>query len=443
MYDLIVIGGGSGGVAAAKKAASFGKHVLLCEADKMGGTCVSYGCVPKKLLHQIAHFDHSVKLAKDQGWIVDTIDFSWPDARKKFHDYVAYLNQRYLSTCVDLGIRVVNGVAKLVDATTIELNNTRYSAKKILIAVGSKAVKLDVLGSDLCDTSYEFFSWSSLPDSVVVVGGGYIAVEIASILNALGVQTEVVIRKDLILTGFDHELQTHLQSLLIKRGIHFHTGVTIKSFEKNSSLIKTTLSSGNVLESEKVLQAVGRRPNTANLGCVEVGVECTKNGAINVNSEYQTSVKSIYALGDCIDQIQLTPVAIAQARKWAHKHFSQTKFDAFFDYIPTAVFSLPEAAVIGLSQAEAEKKYDNVTTSLLKFNPLLSALSVDHKDQVFMKVVYQGLDKHVIGIHIVCEAASEIIQSLAVAVQKGITKTDLDNTMALHPSISEELVTIY
>ena len=443
MYDLIVIGGGSGGVAAAKKAASFGKKVLLCEADKMGGTCVSYGCVPKKLLHQIAHFDHSVKLAKAQGWSIEKLSFSWLDARKKFQDYVSYLNQRYLSTCVDLGITVINGFAKLVDSTTIELENKRYSAKKILIAVGSKAEKLDIAGTQLCDTSYEFFSWSSLPKSVVVVGGGYIAVEIASILNALGVKTDVVIRKDLILTGFDHELQTHLQSLLIKRGINFHTGVNIKSFEKNSSLIKITLSSGKILESEKVLQAVGRRPNTANLGCVDVGVECSENGAINVNSEYQTTVDSIYALGDCVDQVQLTPVAIAQARKWAHKHFSQTKFNAFFDYIPTAVFSLPEAAVIGLSQTQAEEKYDNVSMSLLKFNPLLSALSIDHKEQVFIKVVYQGVNQHVVGIHIVCEGASEIIQGLAVAVQKGITKTDLDNTMALHPSISEELVTIY
>jgi glutathione reductase (NADPH) len=443
MYDLIVIGGGSGGVAAAKKAAIFGKKVLLCEADKMGGTCVSYGCVPKKLLHQIAHFDHSVKLAKAQGWSIEKLSFSWLDARKKFQDYVSYLNQRYLSTCVDLGITVINGFAKLVDSTTIELENKRYSAKKILIAVGSKAEKLDIAGTQLCDTSYEFFSWSSLPKSVVVVGGGYIAVEIASILNALGVKTDVVIRKDLILTGFDHELQTHLQSLLIKRGINFHTGVNIKSFEKNSSLIKITLSSGKILESEKVLQAVGRRPNTANLGCVDVGVECSENGAINVNSEYQTTVDSIYALGDCVDQVQLTPVAIAQARKWAHKHFSQTKFNAFFDYIPTAVFSLPEAAVIGLSQTQAEEKYDNVSMSLLKFNPLLSALSIDHKEQVFIKVVYQGVNQHVVGIHIVCEGASEIIQGLAVAVQKGITKTDLDNTMALHPSISEELVTIY
>ncbi len=443
MYDLIVIGGGSGGVAAAKKAASFGKKVLLCEADKMGGTCVSYGCVPKKLLHQIAHFDHSVKLAKAQGWSIEKLSFSWLDARKKFQDYVSYLNQRYLSTCVDLGITVINGFAKLVDSTTIELENKRYSAKKILIAVGSKAEKLDIAGTQLCDTSYEFFSWSSLPKSVVVGGGGYIAVEIASILNALGVKTDVVIRKDLILTGFDHELQTHLQSLLIKRGINFHTGVNIKSFEKNSSLIKITLSSGKILESEKVLQAVGRRPNTANLGCVDVGVECSENGAINVNSEYQTTVDSIYALGDCVDQVQLTPVAIAQARKWAHKHFSQTKFNAFFDYIPTAVFSLPEAAVIGLSQTQAEEKYDNVSMSLLKFNPLLSALSIDHKEQVFIKVVYQGVNQHVVGIHIVCEGASEIIQGLAVAVQKGITKTDLDNTMALHPSISEELVTIY
>lgn len=443
MYDLIVIGGGSGGVAAAKKAADLGQRVLLCEADKMGGTCVSYGCVPKKVWHNIAHFQHSLDIAQDQGWTVQDVTFSFKRAAKKCLDYVAYLNDLYLNTCLKKGIKIEKGYAKLTGSNTVDVNNITYQAKKILVAVGSKTSFLDVDGSDLCDSSNDFFYWKSLPSKVVVVGGGYIAVELASILNALGVDTHIVIRKEKVLTGFDYDFQTHLQELLLKRGIKIHSGVTVKGFYKKDSYIQTSLSDGTFIESEKVLQAVGRQPNTQYLGCTESGVACTDRGAIKVDSNFQTSVSSIYAVGDCIDQFQLTPVAIAQARKWAHSHFSNLEFNAFFDYIPTAVFSLPEGATVGLTQEQAEQKYQDVSVSVIKFNPLSTALSPKHKEKVFMKLIYQGSKKHVVGAHIICEGASEMIQMLAIAIQKGITKIDLDNTMALHPSIAEELVTIY
>ena len=443
MFDLIVIGAGSGGLAAAKRAASAGKSVALIENDSIGGTCVTYGCVPKKLWHAISQFCHQATIATHHGWSFNAPNFNWAAVQSRLSDYVTSLNQRHEQKCLDLGIQITRGTARIASPTSIEVNGDIIQGQRILITVGGKAVRLPIPGGDLCDTSYEFFSWPHLPPSVVIWGGGYIAIELASILNALGATVDLVIRQDKILRGFDEDLRQFLQDRYADRGIRIHDKTTIASVKKAANQLTVTCENGTVITTEKVIQAVGRVPCTDSLNCDEVGIQTTQNGAIIINEQYQTSVPSIFALGDCIDQVQLTPVAIAQAREWVDLVLVNKKFPVDYTLIPTAVFSHPEAATIGKTEAEAKATLKNVSVKTLKFNPMTMALTEQHKEPIFMKLILEGDDEKVVGIHLSCDGAAEIIQSLAIAMQKGITKDDLDLTMALHPSIMEELVTIY
>ncbi|MEK9726495.1 MAG: glutathione-disulfide reductase [Candidatus Margulisiibacteriota bacterium] len=443
MVDLIVIGAGSGGLAAAKRAAAYGKNVILVENDTIGGTCVSYGCVPKKLWHAISMAKHQFDLAQENGWKIRDKQFHWNQIQPKLLKYIQSLNQRHETKCRELNIKIINGKATFENEKTIKVNNQLFSAKHILVAVGGKAKKINIPGSIHTETSYDFFSWKEQPDSVLIWGGGYIAVELASILNALGTKVHLVIRQPLILRGFDHKLREFIQDKMIKRGIIIHTETSLKGIhiEKNKKVCK--LDNDNNIAVEKVLQAVGRIPNTEKLNCNSAKIELDKHGGIIIDNNFQTSSKNIYALGDCINQVQLTPVAIAQARKWVDFIFNKKAFPVDFSHIPTAVFSHPEAAYIGLSEEEANTKYNDIKIKEMSFNPLTSALATNSKEPVLMKVVFQGKHMNIIGIHLACEGAAEIIQSLAIAFQKGITKSDLDMTMALHPTLTEELVTIY
>jgi glutathione reductase (NADPH) len=442
MIDLIVIGAGSGGLAAAKRAAGAGKSVVLIENDSIGGTCVTYGCVPKKLWHAISQFRHQANVASHHGWSCEPLAFDWGGVQKRLSDYVTSLNQRHEQTCLDLGIQIIRGTARIASPTSIEVNGAIIQGQRILITVGGKAVRLPIPGGDLCDTSYEFFSWPHLPKSVVIWGGGYIAVELASILNALGTAVDLVIRQDRVLRGFDDDLRQYLQDRYLDRGIRIHAKTAIASVKKADNQLLVTCENGMVFSTEKVIQAVGRVPFTDPLNCQNVGIKTTQNGAIIINDQYQTSVPSIFALGDCIDQVQLTPVAIAQAREWVDLALLNKKFPVDYTFIPTAVFSHPEAATIGKTEVEANATLKNVTVKTLKFNPLTMALTEQHKEPIFIKLILEGDDENIVGIHLSCDGAAEIIQSLAIAMQKGITRQDLDLTMALHPSIMEELVTM-
>ena len=443
MVDLIVIGAGSGGLAASKRAAAAGQTVALIENDSIGGTCVTYGCVPKKMWHAISIFAHQSTVANHHGWSFGSPSFDWAHVQPRLADYVSSLNHRHEQKCIDLGIQIIRGTARMVSPTSIEVNGEIIEGKRLLIAVGSKAVRLPIPGAELCDTSYEFFSWDQLPSSVVIWGGGYIAVELASILNALGCKVDVIIRQPLVLRGFDSDLRQFLQDRYTHRGLTIHTNTTIESIQESSNGLHAICDNGNTLIADKVIQAVGRVPFTETLNCDAVGVKTTKNGAIIVNHDYQTSVPTISALGDCIDQVQLTPVAIAQAREWVDKVLLNKSFPVDYNMIPTAVFSHPEAGIVGLSEDDAREKFDDISVRKLQFNPLTMALTDADKEPVFLKLIMCGKEQHVIGLHVCCEGAAEIAQSLAVAMQKGITKADLDLTMALHPSVMEELVTIY
>ena len=443
MYDLIVIGAGSGGLAAAKRAAKAQKKVLLIENDTIGGTCVSYGCVPKKLWHQISHTHFDLEHAKSHGWSINTPTFNWGEVKSRLSDFIKSLNNRHKEKCLAAGIDIVNGTAQLTSPTQVTVNNKCYDGKHILIAVGSTAQKLPIPGTEYCDTSYEFFAWDNLPNQVVVWGGGYIAVELASILNALGSTVHLIIRQSSVLRGFDEDLREFLHSQYENRGITIHNETSIEKVVKHNDEFIVHCTNGVQLKANKVLQALGRVPNTTPLNCSKVGIDCDNNGAIIVDDNYQTSVKTISALGDCIDRVQLTPVAIAQAREWVDNVLLNKSFPVDYRLIPTAVFSHPEAATIGLTESDAKNSYDNIDVKKLVFNPLTMALNQHHKEPVFIKLVINADNNRILGIHLSTSAAAEIVQSLAIAMQKGITKDDLDLTMALHPSVMEELVTIY
>lgn len=442
MIDGLIIGAGSGGLAAAKRLAKYGKNVVLIEQDTIGGTCVSYGCVPKKIWHAVAGFDHHATLAEANGWTVSGLAFDWEQTQRNIQAYVKALNDRHQVICEDLGITIVRGTASFLDERTVAVNGRVYTPTHCLIATGSTATQLSFPGAEFCETSIDFFSWKTQPNRVAIIGGGYIAVELASILQALGTHVDIIIRGDTVLRGFDQDIRDLLNDQYQTRGICIHSGVTVTAIQAVGSRLDVMLSNQSSIDVDHVIQCVGREPNTASLQCKKSGIQCQKNRII-VNDKYQTSNPTIYAVGDCIARGQLTPIAIAQARQWVDYIVADRTFPVSFDVIPTAVFSLPEAASVGLSESDAKRQFSKVNCIKKRFFPLTSALMNQPKDPVLLKLVLEGDDERVIGIHMVGEGASEIIQCLAVAVQKGITKADLDYTMALHPSITEELVTIY
>ncbi len=443
MYDLIVIGAGSGGLAAAKKAAKAGLSVCLIEEDRVGGTCVSYGCVPKKLWHAVSKTALTLATASDHGFETQSSPFDWPTVQQKISDVVVRLNNSHQSTCESLGITLIKGTASLASETSVLVNNQEHRGKRILLATGATAHTLPIPGAHFCDTSQSFFSWSTLPTNVVIWGGGYIAVELGGILNALGCKVHIIIRKEHVLTGFDSDFQTELHQRYLASGMVIHSETSISSIQSSGQQLQVECENGLVIDADRVIQALGRSPNTAELNCQAIGIECASNGRIVVNEDYQTSVPSIYAIGDCSNAVQLTPVAIAEGREWVSKVLLKQSFDVDYTVVPTAIFSHPEAATVGVTEADARHEYNNVSTKILRFNPLTSALNQAKKDAVWIKLIFQGEKERLIGVHMVCDNASEIIQCLAIAIQNGVCKQDLDTTMALHPSISEELVTIY
>lgn len=442
MHDLIVIGAGSGGLAAAKRAANEKLSVLLIEEDTIGGTCVSYGCVPKKLWHGVAQCGYNIEKARQQGWDIENKGFDWSSTQEKITGFIKQLNERHEATCKKTGVEIVRGQAILASPTEVSVDEQTYTGKHILIAVGSKAHVQDIPGAQFCDTSYEFFAWKKQPKTVVIWGGGYIAVELGGILNALGTDVHIVIRKDHVLSGFDADFNQWLHKEYQRKGIHFHTDASISSIEKTSDRLLVTLTNHKTIEADRVIQALGRKPKTDGLNCEAVGVK--RNGhAIIVNKTYQTSQPSISAIGDCIDHGQLTPVAIAQAREWVDKQLLNKVFPVDYHMIPTAIFSFPEAASVGVSETEAKEKYPHVTSRVLTFNPLTRALCDESKEPVWIKLIFATTTERLVGVCWVSEGAAEIIQTLTIAMQNGCCKADLDITMALHPSITEEIVTIY
>ena len=446
-FDLFVIGAGSGGIATARRAAQYGAKVGIAEFDRLGGTCVNRGCVPKKLMVYASHFPEHFHAASGYGWTVGESKFDWKTMITAVNNEVDRLNGIYQRMLDNSGVKLYREHGKLIDSHTIAVGEEKVTADKILIAVGGKPVKPDdIPGVEHAITSREIFHVQEQPKRIVIVGGGYIGVEFACILNGLGTEVTQVIRGDKILRGFDDDLRMEIQEAMQNNGIRVLTNKPNLAIEKTDTGLNVKI--GEEDESEEIivtdavsLAATGRKPRLENLGLENTAVEVVR-GAVAVDEYNQTAEANIYAVGDCTDRINLTPVAIQEGRAFADTHFGGQSKQMAYDNIPTAVFSTPEAAAVGLTEAEAREKYgDAVKVYRSKFRPMYYTLP-DMQTKTLMKIIVDSNSDKVVGVHMVGDSAAEIIQGIAIAVKMGATKADFDATVGIHPSSAEEFVTM-
>lgn len=445
-YDLIVIGAGSGGVRAARMSAGFGARVAVCEESRLGGTCVNLGCIPKKLFVYGAHFAEEIEDARGYGWTVTDARFDWPTLVANKDKEIERLNGVYRRILENAGVDIVEGRARVVDPHAVEVGGRRLTAARILVASGSRPFLPPFSGHEWVITSSEFFHLEALPKRAVVLGGGYIAVELAGVLAGLGVQVTLCYRGRLFLRGFDDDVRHFLADEMRKKGVDLRFHHIVRHVEKKDparqdSALVVSLEDGTHIETDAVLAATGRVPNTEGLGLEEVGVKLTDRGAIAVDEELRTSVPSIFALGDVIDRMQLTPVALAEAMAFARAQFGGAPQLVDYDNVPTAVFSQPSVGTVGLTEAAARQRYPRVAVYKSTFTPLKHTLT-GRGEKTFMKLVVDKDSDLVLGCHMVGPDAGEIIQGFAVALRCGATKAQLDATIGIHPTAAEEFVTM-
>ena len=441
-FDLFVIGGGSGGVRAARVAASeTGAKVGLAEESRYGGTCVIRGCVPKKLMVFASEYPGTVEDARAYGWDATIGDFSWERFHTKLAAELDRLEGVYRSILKNAGVETFDTRAKLVDAHTVEFaDGTQKTAKHILLAMGGWPVKPDMEGAELGITSNEIFHLEELPKSILIVGGGYIACEFACILNGLGVEVTQYYRGAQVLRGFDDEARGLVAEEMIQNGIDLHLGTNILSMEKDGAGIRVKATNGTERSFDQVMFATGRAPNTANMGLEALGVELGRKGQVVVDDYSQTSVPSIYAVGDVTDRVNLTPVAIREGMAFVETVFKGNPTPVDHDLIPTAIFTQPEMGTIGISEEEAAEK-GPVEIYATSFKPMQQSFA-GRSNRVLMKLIVCADTRRVLGCHIVAPGAGEMIQLAGIAVKMGATKEDFDRTVAVHPTMSEELVTM-
>lgn len=442
-FDLFVIGAGSGGVRAARFAAGYGARVAIAESRYLGGTCVNVGCVPKKFLVYGAHFSEDFEHAKSYGWSAGEAEFDWSTLISHKDREIHRLNEIYRSLLTNSGVTLHEGHAKLVDPHRVEINGQTYSAEHILIATGGWPQVPEFPGSDLAITSQDAFFLNKLPKRIVVVGGGYIAVEFASIFHGLGADVTQLYRGELFLRGFDGAVRIHLKEELVKRGIDLQFNSDIERIDQNEDgALRVTLKDGRLLTTDCVFYATGRRPMLDNLGLENVKVKLNKAGYIEVDELYQTSEPSILALGDIIGGVQLTPVALAEGTALARRLFKPEQYRPVdYRHIPTAVFSLPNIGTVGLTEEDAKKAGHTVVVFESRFRPMKLSLTQD-QERTLMKLVVDADTDRVLGCHMVGPEAGEIIQGLAIALKAGATKQIFDDTIGVHPTAAEEFVTL-
>ncbi len=440
-YDLVTIGGGSGGVRASRMSAAHGARVALVESGPLGGTCVNVGCIPKKLFSYAAHFSADFSDARGYGWSVPQPQFDWNTLLANKDREISRLNGIYARILGDAGVKVIAGRARIIDAHTVGVDGQILTAEHVLVATGGHAVKPDIPGAELGITSDEAFYLEALPRSAVLVGGGYIAVEFASIFRGLGVDTTLVHRRGQLLRGFDHDLGRVLTEELARQGIRLMLDETVHALARDGKALRVTLGSGTKLTTDLLMFATGRRPNVDGLGLAEVGVALKANGAVEVDEFYCSSVPSIHAIGDVIDRVQLTPVAIAEGMCLARTLFKGEPKALDYRNIATAVFSHPHVGTVGLTEAEARAQFSAVDIYQTRFRPLKATLS-GAGEQVYMKLVVDRDSDRVLGAHMVGAEAGEIIQGVAVALNCGATKAQFDATVGIHPTTAEEFVTL-
>ncbi len=442
-YDLFVIGGGSGGVRAARIAAGHGAKVGIAEEYRFGGTCVIRGCVPKKLLVYASRFRGDFEDAAGFGWTVGDTKFDWPKLIAAKDQEITRLEGLYRGALAGKGVGIHATRATLTGPETIELGNGgKIHARNVLIATGG-AAKHEALinGAEHAISSNEAFDLKTLPKRIVIAGGGYIAVEFASIFNGLGSDVTLVHRGDKVLRGFDEDLRDDLMAALKERGIALKMNETIASIAPQSGGFRATLSSGAVIEADQVMLALGRAPNTSGLGLETVGVEIKPNGAIAVDDYSRTNVAGIFAVGDVTDRANLTPVAIREGHAVAESLFGGHPVKLDYSLIPTAVFSTPEIGTVGLSEAAAQDHTQAIDIYKTRFRPMRNVLA-NRAERTLMKLVVDGKSGKVLGCHVLGPDAAEIVQMAAIALTMGATKAQFDATIALHPSAAEELVTL-
>ncbi|TXR39207.1 glutathione-disulfide reductase [Ectopseudomonas mendocina] len=442
-FDLFVIGAGSGGVRAARFAAGFGARVAVAESRYLGGTCVNVGCVPKKLLVYGAHFAEDFEQASGFGWSLGEANFDWATLIGNKNREIERLNGIYRNLLANSGVSLFEGHARIVDAHTIEVNGQRHSTERILIATGGWPQIPDIPGREHAISSNEAFFLEQLPKRVLVVGGGYIAVEFASIFHGLGAQTSLLYRGDLFLRGFDGAVREHLREELSKKGMDLQFNADIASLARQADgSLAATLKDGRVLEADCVFYATGRRPMLDNLGLENVEVKLDTRGYIEVDDLFQTATPSVLAIGDVIGRVQLTPVALAEGMAVARRLFKPEEYRPL-DYrmIPTAVFSLPNIGTVGLSEEQAVEEGYQVKVFESRFRPMKLTLT-ENPERTLMKLVVDADSDRVLGCHMVGPEAGEIIQGLAVALKAGATKQIFDETIGVHPSAAEEFVTL-
>ncbi len=441
-FDLFVMGAGSGGVRAARMAAAKGVRVAVAEDRYMGGTCVNVGCVPKKLYVYASHYAEQFHEAAGFGWRLATPSFNWATLRDNKKAEIQRLNGIYNKLLDDSGAQVIDGRALVEDMHTVSVNGTRYSSERILIATGGWPVIPDVEGAEHAITSNEVFDLDSFPKRILIVGGGYIAVEFAGIFAGLGAKTTQLYRGDLFLRGFDNQVRRFVADEMIKKGVDLRFNLNVTSIQKlKDGSLRALLTDGSEIITDAVLYATGRKPNVAGLGLEQVGVELADNGAIKVDTQFQSSVASIYALGDVIDRVQLTPVALAEGMQLVEHLYGDGAKSVDYGLIPTAVFSQPNIGTVGLSEQQALEQFANLDVYVSEFRAMKHTLS-GSQERTLMKLLVDVDTDRVVGVHMVGADAGEIIQGIGVALKAGATKAVFDNTIGIHPTAAEEFVTM-
>ena len=446
-YDLLVIGAGSGGVRAARIAGDLGAKVAVIEDRYMGGTCVNVGCVPKKLYVYASEFGHAFEDARGFGWHSEVPAFTWATLRDNKKREISRLNAIYDDLLQGANADIITGRGKIIDAHTVEVNGSRHTADRILVATGGWPRLPDTPGAELGITSNEVFDLDEFPRRIVIVGGGYIAVEFAGIFNGLGAQVTQLYRGPLFLRGFDQDIREHAARELAKNGIDLRFETNIESIEPShhkdqpNSHLLCTLSDGSTIEADQVLYAIGRAPHLEGLGLENVSVALNDDGSIKVDEDFRTTEPSIFALGDVTGGTELTPVALAEGMSFARKQFGPRHQPVKYDFIPTAVFCQPNIGTVGFTEEQARQKFDSVTLYKSSFRPMKHTIS-GRDEKTFMKLIVDDASDRVVGVHMMGPDAGEIVQGMAIALKAGATKATFDATIGIHPTAAEEFVTM-
>lgn len=440
-YDLFVIGAGSGGVRAARIAAGFGARVAVAEDRYMGGTCVNVGCVPKKLYVYASEYGKGFSDAKGFGWQCDSPAFDWSTLRDNKKEEIARLNGIYRNLLSGTDVTVIDGRASIVDAHTVRVNDTTYRAEKLLIATGGWPHIPPFEGSEHAITSNEIFDLETFPERIVIVGGGYIAVEFAGIFNGLGAHTTQLYRGPLFLRGFDDDIRQHAAQEIPKSGVDLRFNINVESITRDGQGLHLALTDGSRMDADVVLYATGRKPHLAGLGLENTSVALNEDGTIKVDEHYQTTEPGIFALGDVTGGLELTPVALAEGMSFARRQFGGLDQQVDYDFVPTAVFCQPNIGTVGFTEAQAKETFGEITLYKSEFRPMKHTIS-GRDERSFMKLIVESATDRVVGVHMVGPDAGEIMQGIAIALRAGATKAVFDSTIGIHPTAAEEFVTM-